>query len=56
MRNILQYPVTKAEKLAALDHAIELLKIDIGSRIGGIQLCALRLVREDIEALPDDEA
>jgi hypothetical protein len=56
MRNILQYPVTKAEKLDALDQATGLLEAEIGDRIGGISIYALRLVRQHIESLPDDEA
>lgn len=55
MRNVLQYPITKAEKLEVLAHCEVLLKADIGDRIGGHQLYALHMIRDDIAALPDDE-
>lgn len=54
MRNILVYPITKAEKLDALDRAAGLLEREIGEAIGGIELYALALVREDISRQPDD--
>lgn len=55
VRNLLQYPATRAEKLALLDRCEVLLSKEIGGAIGGHQLHTLRLIRDDIMALPADE-
>ena len=53
MRNIDAYPITKTEKLEALDRAIRLLEKELAGQIGGIDLAALAEVRRHIDALPD---
>ena len=53
MRNILQYPITKEEKLDALRRAHALLVAEIGDAIGGVELYALQLVIEDITRTPE---
>lgn len=52
-RNIIQYPVTKEEKLAVLRRAYDLLVADIGDAIGGIEPYVLQLVIEDITRMPE---
>ncbi len=56
MRNLAVYPITHAEKMEVLDRCARLLKEDIGNRIGGVQMFALREIREQVEASAPDEA
>lgn len=53
MRDIDAYPITKAEKLHALDQATGLLAKELAGQIGGSELMALAEVRKVIAALPD---
>ncbi|MCS4089106.1 hypothetical protein [Rhizobium sp. BK176] len=47
MRNIEQYPITKEEKIAAVDAAIKRFSDD--KAVGGITAVALRAVLEDLK-------
>ena len=53
MRDIDAYPITKAERLHALEQATGLLAKELAGQIGGIELIALAEVRKLVEALPD---
>jgi hypothetical protein len=46
MRNLKEYPITREEKIAALDHAIEV--EEATQKIGGIRPAALRAIQRDI--------
>ncbi len=52
MRNIRQYPVTKAEKIEVLTRLAETILAE--GRIGDVRPLVLSLVIKDIEGLPDD--
>ena len=53
MRNLTQYPITKAEKLKALSRAAELMAADLDRCVGGVELAALQVVRQQVEAEPE---
>lgn len=49
MRNLAKYPITKEEKLEALNWALQKWEEEYGEHVGNVMGYALQLVREQVD-------